>query len=528
MVRKRDMVQGTKELFEVLSNVETRDEESILLLSDQYVQLGCDLRDLEGLGQSLSTAINLDNCTLLFTAEVSITYMTVETSDALIKWVSRLPEGITAKHPAIIVVTNIAPARFCILEQLMPDGPDHPFAQTMMAHFKKLRTPLGAVEKYPTALAQHQRFEALGWSNISARSLWELWSSLDFLSSDDRSSLDHVEPFDEWEEFALFASHYILLTADNKIGPPHRKMPSSTPSENQSLNAEVLYSESPNTQGRRRFAASLPIRNPARSGTRVGNFGGMGLNGRLASCDIYSSNDTRNRPFDYFTTAAPSGRMCHTITDLGDVGALLVGGRTSPDQALVDCWVYHKWPRVWERVEDLPRPRYRHSAVKLSDGSVLISPGRANSRSIDSYFMIWNRKSGWRQCTWGTSEKPHSTFGSTFTVTTASDDSMKSALGCGLIAGGISEDGVVQQDDIWEWEVQHSSYDQVSVAGRIVRLSIHNTQMKEHWLMKAYRRSLYHSNASQSSPIPIGTQPLPALALPQLIIRAGLSSLVGL
>jgi hypothetical protein len=63
---------------------------------------------------------------------------------------------------------------------------------------------------------------------------------------------------------------------------------------------------------------------------------------------------------------------------------------------------------------------------------------------------------------------------------TASDDSMKSVLGCGLIAGGISEDGVVQQGDIWEWEIQHSSYDQVGAAGRFIGLSIHETQMKEH------------------------------------------------
>lgn len=93
MARKRDVVRNTKELFDVLTDVEMRDEGSILLCSDQYIQLGCDLRDLEGLTRSLATAIDIDNCTVLFTAEVSITYMTAEASNSLIQWGSRLPEG---------------------------------------------------------------------------------------------------------------------------------------------------------------------------------------------------------------------------------------------------------------------------------------------------------------------------------------------------------------------------------------------------------------------------------------------------
>lgn len=342
----------------------------------------------------------------------------------------------------------------------MPDGPDHPFARTMMAHFKKLQTPLGAVEKYPTTTAQHQRFEDLGWNNISARNLWELWSSPDFLSPEDRSALDNIEPFDEWEEFALFGSHYILLTADNKLGLPQTRATESSFRKSHSLYSETLYSENPSTHGCRRFAAGLPIRSPA--GDTIGNFGGMGLNSRLASCDVYSTNETSNQLLDLFASSAPSSRMCHTITDLGDAGAFLVGGRTSPDNALADCWIYHKWPRVWERVEDLPQPRYRHSAVSLGNNSVLVSPGRGDSRNIEGTFLIWNRQFGWRKCAWGIGEKPDTTYGSTFTVFTNLDSSQGSTLGSGLIAGGISGDGVVQEE-IWEWELQHSSFDQVSI-----------------------------------------------------------------
>lgn len=344
----------------------------------------------------------------------------------------------------------------------MPDGADHPFARTMMAHFKKLQTPLGAVENYPTTTAQHQRFDVLGWNNISARNLWELWSSPDFLSSGDRSALDSIEPFDEWEEFALFGCHYILLTADNKPGFPQTKTTEPPSPISQPLCAETLYSENPGTHGCRRFAAGLPIRSPHNTGDTIGNFGGMGVNTRLASFDVYSTSETSNHPFNFVASNTPSTRMCHTITDLGDAGALLVGGRTSPDNSVADCWVYHRWPQVWERVEDMPQPRYRHSAVKLSHGSVLVSPGRRDSRKIEGDFLIWNRQFGWKKCAWGVGEKPRTTYGSTFTVFTNLDGSQESVLGCGLVAGGMSEDGVVQEE-IWEWKLQHSSFDQVSV-----------------------------------------------------------------
>ena len=462
MVKKRDVVQHTKELVGIFTNVVAHEEGPILLRSDQYIQLGCDLRDLEGLRQSLALAVDIDNSVVLFTAEVSITYMNAEAADSLIQWASILAEGTIIFLPILIGRTDRSTAQFCLLEQLVPDGVDHPFAQTMMAHFKKLHTPLGAVEKYPTTSAQHQRFETLGWSNISARSLWELWSSPEFLSPGDRLSLDTVEPFDEWEEFSLFGCHYILLTADNRTGSPQTAKTQPDPPINRSLHAEIVYSENPTTHGCRRFAAGLHLSSPVGTGGRVGNFAGMGLNSRVASCDVYSTDETRNYPDNFFASSIPSSRMCHTITDLGEAGALLVGGRTSPDNALTDCWVYHKWPRVWERVDDLPQPRYRHSAISLGNGSVLVSPGRSDSRNIGTSFFVWNRRFGWKKCACSTSETPHTTYGSTFTVFANSANAQQSTLGCGLIAGGLSEDGVVQQE-IWEWELQDSSLGQVSI-----------------------------------------------------------------
>jgi len=200
-----------------------------------------------------------------------------------------------------------------------------------VAHFEKLKTPLKAVKKYPTTSAQQQRFQARGWQDISARNLWELWGSPDFLGPEERKALDAIEPFDEWEEFALFGSHYVLVVANRFIPYATKKQPETEISVKisiSSLQMEVKFSESPKGCGYRRFAAGLPLKGD-RASTRVGNFAGLGLETRIDSCDVYAAtadnlqytpqSDSRS------SQSYPSKRQCHTITDLGDAGALLCG-----------------------------------------------------------------------------------------------------------------------------------------------------------------------------------------------------------
>jgi tRNA wybutosine-synthesizing protein 4 len=100
MIKKRDVINGTNELNSCLTNMEELREGDVLLRSDQYLQLGCDLRDLDRLNQALESAVDIKNCLVLLTAEVSITYMNVEAADALIKWAGRLPEGKNLQHKA--------------------------------------------------------------------------------------------------------------------------------------------------------------------------------------------------------------------------------------------------------------------------------------------------------------------------------------------------------------------------------------------------------------------------------------------
>lgn len=373
------------------------------------------------------------------TAEVSITYMDVIAADALIAWASKLPD-----------------ARFCLLEQILPEGIDHPFAQTMMAHFDKLGTSINAVQKYPTTLAQQRRFSSLGWNEVDVQNLWQLWSSPDFLSPSERKALDQVEPFDEWEEFALFGCHYFLLVASTKgsslspyFGAPqldkdHRDKMASGEQEID-IKLDIEYTPYPKGKGQRRYGAAMPLKSPNKH-SRFGVFGGVGIVSRMNSYDEYTVD--KLEPIQAkLPKVSPSSRMCHTITDLGGTGALLVGGRTSPDNGFQDCWLYNKWLEIWERVDDLPHPLYRHQAAKLDSDHVLVSTGRVNSQNLSSDFLIWSRANRWVKCSVEYGDKPLPTYGHTFLAFGRS--------GCvglleGIVSGGITKHGVIQSET-WRW-----------------------------------------------------------------------------
>lgn len=93
MIRKRESVERTTELQSLFTNIQYPVSDDILLSSDQYIQIGCDLRDLTRLDNALKSLLDLSGSQLLFVAEVSITYMEAEHADNLIQWASGLPSG---------------------------------------------------------------------------------------------------------------------------------------------------------------------------------------------------------------------------------------------------------------------------------------------------------------------------------------------------------------------------------------------------------------------------------------------------
>ncbi|KAI2467638.1 LCM-domain-containing protein [Annulohypoxylon bovei var. microspora] len=427
--KKCRVVQETPELNSLLTGLKTNVGNHVQLQSDQYVEIGCDLRRISDIEQALSTVVYIADCEFMFVAEVSITYMETEGADSVIKWASTLGQ-----------------AEFCLLEQIIPDGEDHPFAQTMLAHFEKLKTPLKSVFTYPTLDSQRDRFTSRGWSQVDVNSLWHIWCSEQWLPADERRKLDAIElePFDEWEEFVLFAGHYCVVIA--KADPASLTIPSSLKNV-QDLQIPMAplsadFSEYSGTRGQRRFGAAMRLKNNLGEEFLANTFG-SGTNTRLRSYDLYE----KELPLQDVTThhVGPSGRMCHTMTDLGDQRSLLVGGRTSPSSPLRDCWLFDKRVNTWQRVDDLPLPIYRHEITRLGNSNMaLLIGGKSGSSTIFDGCLLYSPSSGWIECEiLGSNYTP--IFGGLLaSLHKATRSSTSDGVQfTGVLIGGISQEGII-------------------------------------------------------------------------------------
>ena len=349
--------------------------------------------------------------------------------------------------------------RFCLLEQYLPGGAEHPFAQKMIRHFSNLQTPLRSIHQYPQLADQERRFLGARWSLVRVRSLWDLWSDDLFVPPDRRLALNDVEPFDEWEEFVLFASHYFLLVAANTsssigLSPSylgHLWDPNHLTSAN--LSAEVPLTpqcEAFPSSHRRRFGALTPL-----SQNTFGHHGGLGLQTRLSRTDVFmlpgiDSSDSVNIAAlkeECKQLESVESRMCHTITS-NHLSFLVAGGRASPDHALQDCWLSGK--NCWQRVEDLPIPLFRHCATTVAlevsshstHNAFLIYGGKTGAGHVSDHWLLWRKGFGW------------------FTIPVTGDH-LKPRFGAvmqetgfrrGILLGGMADDGKILSE-AYEWTI---------------------------------------------------------------------------
>ncbi|KAL5424881.1 hypothetical protein PMIN07_012053 [Paraphaeosphaeria minitans] len=452
ITRKRDRILGNELLRNALFGTNLRPSQApVYIRSSRYLALGCDLRDLEMLDRLLRTEVDATNASFLFVAEVSVTYMPTPDADSVIRWASTLED-----------------ARFCLLEQFLPQGSEHPFAQTMLKHFDKLHSPIYAVQQYPLLDQQVSRFEDAGWSHVEiARNLWDLWSDDGFTSPDLRRGLDTIEPFDEWEEYALFAAHYFLLVASTSNKgislETDRAVPSARPVDEPGKVHLTLTHHAQSQLKLRRFGAAVAL-----GGDTVAFHGGQGVQTRLASIDVLA-RDVQETRIQLCESAPPQARICHTVTPLNDTCALLVGGRASPSHALADCWLITHGN--WTQVGDLPSPRFRHSCVKLDFASresdspaveaVLIFGGRSSDGTVLDECLLWTRENGWNAISVD-GPRPSARFGAALSA-------MGQAQTWGVVCGGIAPSGVVLQD-LWEWHITAAPYPQLKFIDRTSHL----------------------------------------------------------
>jgi tRNA wybutosine-synthesizing protein 4 len=91
MINKRNVIHETKALTEALEDVEFLPDDSVLLVrSKHYIGIGCDLKNLQKLDDALRMEPLLSQSSILFVAEVSLTYMDIQSADEVIRWASKL------------------------------------------------------------------------------------------------------------------------------------------------------------------------------------------------------------------------------------------------------------------------------------------------------------------------------------------------------------------------------------------------------------------------------------------------------
>ena len=329
----------------------------------------------------------------------------------------------------------------------------------MIRHFDNLRTPLRSICQYPQLPDQAGRFLGARWSSVSVRSLWDLWSDDSYVPSDRRLALNDVEPFDEWEEFVLFASHYFLLLAANTSSstnsgtsyPGHLWDSNDVTFASPSLEIPpTLHCEAFPTSHRRRFGALAPL-----SENSLGHHGGLGLQTRLSTTDVYvlpevgapcSGNiAVLEKKCKQLEGIEP--RMCHTIT-FDRFGFLIAGGRASPDHAFQDCWLSGK--DQWQRIEDLPIPLFRHCATTVAlenpshsaDNALLIYGGKTAAGHVSDRWLLWRKGFAWVTIpVTGYRLKPR--FGAVIQET---------GFRRGILLGGMANDGKILSE-AWEWTI---------------------------------------------------------------------------
>ncbi|KAF9694375.1 hypothetical protein EKO04_007368 [Ascochyta lentis] len=445
--KKRDVVFTKSLLRDALLKTGLRSANlPVRVRSDQYMAIGCDLRELQLLERTLRAELDIPNSSILFVAEVSVTYMPLADANKLIQWANTFDNS-----------------RFCVLEQYLPQGPDHPFAHTMLAHFDKLHASINSVKHYQTLAQQSSRFLDAGWPSLEvACNLWDLWSDNVFTPPSLRTKLDAIEPFDEWEEFALFGGHYFLLVASNAkaeaVAPPQvsanptdaRNDPRQT-----SISLQAWKPPADSAWTPRRFCAAFSL-----DEYPVAVHGGQGPQNRLSSISALSRGNT-DCQIQYESTRHPPTRMCHTITSMNRTSALMIGGRASPTQALADCWLMNNGK--WSAVDDIPLPRYRHSAATVNVSydmsqktGVLVYGGKSSDGTVLNDWFLWTPNNGWHSIP---VDGPHppARFGAAISAIGVTQP----AQTWGLLIGGIGVCGTVL-NDVWEWSLSGTAQPRLS------------------------------------------------------------------
>ena len=100
MLTKKGIIEATPQINDLLTTQALPKDDYTVLNANEYVAVGCDLRDITGLDTTIGSLTKQDNCLVLCVAEVSVIYMNPVAADALIKWAAHLSSGKSSSPSA--------------------------------------------------------------------------------------------------------------------------------------------------------------------------------------------------------------------------------------------------------------------------------------------------------------------------------------------------------------------------------------------------------------------------------------------
>ncbi|XP_075925423.1 tRNA wybutosine-synthesizing protein 4 isoform X2 [Petromyzon marinus] len=355
--RKATLIRQSPELLALLSpgrvrfnEAESGDEtpkpgdpslpKGLCVSSADYCLLGVDVTQLRELEESLvGTGFDPAAPTLLL-SECVLTYVDANRASALIGWAAE----------------RLVAATFVAYEQAHPgDG----FGSVMMNHFSRLGSPLRALRRFPTRHAQHARY-----------------------LSQERARVEHLELFDEHEEWHLKCSHYFILVASKGrlSSEPVLPPPSGFVSSEEERELPVLSLSPceaalalPPSYGHRSCTLGPPAGRAAL--LTLGGFGPRhGRHGRLTGAWLLvPPGAVVTKDFG----PKWDGRMYPSLTATSAHEAVLFGGRRSPARPCADVWLARLGGDAGSAAPSLalsevpcigaaPSPRWRHAACVVS------------------------------------------------------------------------------------------------------------------------------------------------------------------
>ncbi|KAG7232018.1 hypothetical protein INR49_009988 [Caranx melampygus] len=390
--RKTDLITSDITLRRILDAHLPPPAGQVHVSSGRYRLLGADLREEAQLEEALGAA-GLDwAAPTLVLSEVVLTYMETQWSDDVISWAAKLlPQSL-----------------FVMYEQIHPHDP---FGRVMLDHFLKLNSTLHALQLYQDTAAHTHRFLDKGWEQCVCLDMNDFYLRL--VPEEERSRVELLEPFDEYEEWHQKCSHYFILTASRGSVTAQALLP--RPAVSPVTCSSPAWS--PAALSVKTIPAHVEGLGMASCSVGPGQVlltGGSSRGGRGALSRLLLRGQDDWRCVSVEPSADLGVRLYHTITPRPDGGLVLFGGRTSPlspvrslFRVTFDPCAPAAEPEGGDTVRlcaeqmvctgDPPAPRWRHTATVVShEGKdfLFVFGGKNQSDAAlgDAHFLSLDRQ----------------------------------------------------------------------------------------------------------------------------------------